>query len=214
MKIFAISDTHAAHRDIVVPEGDVFIFAGDMSVFNKNIMNYIDFNNWLGEIPCRYKIVIAGNHDVIFQRNKDKVKEIFTNCIYLQDESVVIDGFKFYGSPWQPEFGGWAFNLQRGIRLAETWKRIPEDTDVLITHGPPKQICDWNGSEEVGCEDLLKRVFEVKPKLHIFGHIHQSRGKFKYLGKTLFVNVAMNDTNKVYEIDLDEKAELIGEENG
>lgn len=104
MKIFAVADTHIKHRNITVPEGDIFIFAGDMIDFTNRFNLYVDFNDWLGTISCKYKIIVAGNHDELFQKNPAEIRAIFTNCIYLQDEEIVINGVKFYGSPWTPEY--------------------------------------------------------------------------------------------------------------
>lgn len=211
MRICAISDTHGQHRKINVPKCDVFVFAGDMSFFDSSLKQYVDFNDWLGTLPCLYKIVVAGNHDEFFEKKPLQARSVMTNCIYLQDEEVVIDGVKFYGSPHSPVFYDWAFNLPRGKRLAEKWAMIPDDTDILITHTAPHQICDWAGGINVGCEELQKRVFEVKPKLHVFGHIHESRGKIEKHGFTTFFNVVANRTNYVYEIDFDgDSVEIIG----
>ena len=108
------------------------------------------------------------------------------------NEEIIIDGIKFYGSPNTPEFMSWAFMKQRGKSIAKIWKKIPDDTDVLITHGPPKGILDLCKDGHVGCQDLLERVYEVQPKFHIFGHIHESRGQHKENGTT-FVNVTQLD---------------------
>lgn len=213
MKIISVADTHASHRDLKVPDGDIFIHAGDISYFNRSRKHYIDFNEWIGGLPHKYKLVIPGNHDKRFQYHPEEIPELTSNYIYLNDKEIVIDGIKFYGSGYTPWFYGWAFNLPRGPKLAEKWSLIPEDCDVLITHGPPFQICDSAGGIDVGCEDLLKRVFEVKPKLHLFGHVHESRGKYEQHGNTLFCNISMNDSNKPYEIELNDIAEMIGEED-
>jgi Icc-related predicted phosphoesterase len=203
LKIIAISDTHQKHGKIKVPDGDVFIFAGDMTNFNRSRQHYISFNNWLGTLPHLYKLCIAGNHDELFQKQPEVARSLMTNCIYLEDSEVVIDGIKFYGSPWQNWYYDWAFNLPKNSKeLKEKWAMIPKNTDVLITHSPPYQICD----DDLGCELLTDRVFEVRPKLHIFGHIHQNGGQYKQYGNTLFYNVSYNNkTNSCYIIDLDNK---------
>lgn len=202
MKIVAISDTHSKHRDLIVPDGDVFVHAGDISNFNRSRNHYVDFNDWIKELPHKYKLVLPGNHDERLERHPDEIPELTSNYIYMHEKEIVIDGIKFYGSSWQPVFFDWAFNLPRGEKLAEKWAKIPEDTDVLLTHCPPQQICDWTGSEEVGCDELQKRVLKIQPKLHIFGHVHESCGKYMKFGPTLFFNVSMNNTNKAYEIEL------------
>ncbi len=97
--------------------------------------------------------------------------------VHLEDEGIVIDGVHFWGSPWQPAFGGWAFNLPRGEALREKWALIPRGTDVLVTHGPPFGRGDrasMVGRE--GCMDLLARVREIAPRVHFFGHIHEDGG--------------------------------------
>jgi Icc-related predicted phosphoesterase len=95
---------------------------------------------------------------------------------------------RFWGSPWQPWFHDWAFNLPRGPKLREVWDRIPADTDVLVTHGPPRGILDRTiVGDEVGCDDLRDAVARVRPRVHVFGHIHEARGTHR-VGPTLFVN--------------------------
>lgn len=192
MIIVAISDTHQKHNRIQMPEGDIFLFAGDMSFFNNSRQHYVDFNNWLGTLPYKHKIIVAGNHDVLFQRDPNLARSLVTNCTYLQDEEIIVEGLKFYGSPWQKWYYDWAFNLpEKSKILKEKWDKIPNDTDVLITHSPPFQILDQDfKGESLGCELLQKRIFEIKPKLHVFGHIHGSGGKRTKIGKTIFANVS------------------------
>jgi Icc-related predicted phosphoesterase len=190
MKIVMTSDTHEKHRQLEVPEGDIFIHAGDFSE-NINYRSVIEFNDWLGTVPCRHRIVVAGNHDFIMEKIPD-TRKLFTNAIYLQDESIIIEGLKIYGSPWQPEFFNWAFNLPRGEALAQKWNLIPDDTDILVTHGPPMRIRDWVGRERVGDQDLLDRVKAVKPLIHVFGHIHAGAG-YSQIDGTTYVNAAACD---------------------
>ena len=113
---------------------------------------------------------------------------------YLQDSEVTIDGIKFYGSPWQPEFYNWAFNLPRGEKLAQKWAEIPDNTDVLITHGPAYGILDYAPmGGHVGCEELYKRISDIKPKIHVCGHIHNSYGQ-KTIDGIEFLNASvLND---------------------
>ncbi len=136
LKLVLLSDTHAAHRNIQIPDGDILIHAGDLLLFSKDKI-LEDFNDFLGTLPHRYKIVIAGNHDSCFQTAPEASRARLTNAIYLQDEEVTLEGIKFYGSPWQPWFGNMAFNLPRGAALRQKWELIPPDVDVLITHTPP-----------------------------------------------------------------------------
>jgi Icc-related predicted phosphoesterase len=192
MKIIAISDTHGLHGALKIPDGDVLVHAGDLTRHGA-LEDVIDFNDFLGSLPHPHKIVIAGNHDFCFEKDRKACEEALTNCIYLQDEEAIIDGVKFYGSPWQPWFYDWAFNLERGPEIRAKWDLIPEDTNVLITHGPPFGIGDLTFQKDhAGCQDLLEVVEKIKPGLHIFGHIHEGYG-ITSNGKTTFINASSCD---------------------
>ena len=192
MKLIAITDTHGLHRSLEIPNGDVLIHAGDLTR-HGTLDDVRDFNDFLGTLPHPHKIVIAGNHDFCFESNREACEEIMTSCIYLQDQEVVIDGVKFYGSPWQPWFYDWAFNLQRGPEIRAKWELIPEDTDVLITHGPPYGFGDLTTrGKNVGCTDLLETVERIKPAFHIFGHIHEGHG-INSNETTTFINASICD---------------------
>ena len=193
MRIVCLSDTHNCNEEIAVPAGDILIHAGDATI-RGTIDEIVLFNEWFSSLPHPYKIFVAGNHDWLFEIDPKLAKSLFTeSVIYLQDSLVEIEGLKIYGSPWQPWFFDWAFNLSRGEPLAEKWKLIPEDTDILITHGPPFGILDFppNGFS-VGCERLRKRVEKIRPQLHVFGHIHFSYGKLKKFGVE-FANASICD---------------------
>ena len=188
MKIVCVSDTHNLCPKI--PDGDIFVHAGDLT--GRGTTQELQATaSWIESLPHKHKIVIAGNHDFPLETNLLECREILTNCTYLHDSEVVIDGVKFYGSPWQPWFHSWAFNLQRGKQLEVVWNLIPEDTDVLITHGPPHGILDltyWD-NQNVGCEELAKRVLKVNPAVHVFGHIHEGYGELEFSGIN-FVNAS------------------------
>jgi len=197
MRLVCLSDTHNLHLEMKqsVPDGDVLIHAGDLTN-TGDLADVLSYVAWAKSLPHPHKIIIAGNHDYCFDPNgrlqkytPDAAKALCdAGWSYLEDSSVEIEGTKFYGSPWQPWFFGWAFNIRRGPALAEIWEKIPEDTDVLITHGPPMGILDQTAhGDAAGCEDLLARVEEINPLLHIFGHIHEAYGS-KRQGATLFVN--------------------------
>lgn len=196
MKIVLISDTHGLHEKMLynLPEADMIIHSGDISNVGS-IFEINQFTQWFSKLPYKYKIFIAGNHDFGFEKIR-KSNEIGISIphgvIYLQDEMVEIEGLKIYGSPWQPEFHNWAFNLPRnGDQLKSKWDSIPNDIDILITHGPPFGCLDITPrNERVGCEMLRYRVDELKPKLHVFGHIHDSYGE-KYTEDTLFINASI-----------------------
>ena len=189
-----ISDTHSKHKHCEndLPGGDILIHAGDFMNSGYHKKEVIEFLNWFSSIKgYDKKIFIAGNHDRILENDPTwsslTIKD-YNNLIYLQDEGYSIydiDGdssVKLYGSPWQPEFFNWAFNKDRGEDIKRYWDKIPTDTDVLITHGPPYGICDeayrvgFNITEHVGCKDLLDAIKRVKPKIWMGGHIHYSYG--------------------------------------
>ncbi len=199
-KIICLSDTHNCNDQIAVPDGDILIHAGDATI--RGTQHEVeDFLSWFSTLPHKYKIFVAGNHDWLYETNNHFARLLTAKfkIEYLQDSSVEIEGLKIYGSPWQPRFFDWAFNLMRGAELAEKWKMIPDDTDVLITHGPPNGILDevprkyW--IENTGCEELIKKVEELSKKnlkLHIFGHIHCGYGQTEKFG-VKFVNASNCD---------------------
>jgi len=206
-RFVCISDTHSLHNYIkTMPKGDVLIHAGDFS--NIGLPEDIDsLNTFLGSLPYQHKIVIAGNHDLTFHPESYEqtwmrfghpekydcqlVKAKLTNCTYLEDEAVEVLGFKIYGSPWQPWFYDWAFNLPRGPACQEKWSLIPNDIDILVTHGPPLghgDLCKHGG--RAGCVNLLDEIERrIKPKYHVFGHIHEGYG-ITTNGQTIFVNAS------------------------
>lgn len=197
----AFSDTEGSHRQVEVPNGDILIFAGDISRQGSS-RAIADFNAWLALLPHPEKVVIAGNHDTLFERNPGVGRLLLTGCRYLQDEAAEISGLKFWGSPHTPEFYNWAFNLPRGAKLAEKWAMIPKDTEVLVTHGPPFGVGDRTADGPVGCDDLRKRVEQLpKLKLHVFGHIHEEPGIFKRDG-VVFANVSWRPGRAVTEIEI------------
>ncbi len=194
MKIVAISDTHSFHERYKVPDGDVFIHAGDFCNWGK-IEEVIKFAMWVQSLPHRHKLILPGNHDMAVERDLSTCKAIFAErgSRLLVDEEVEIDGIKFFFSPWTPFFGNWAF-MRKDMR--HVWDRIPEGTDVLVTHGPPVGILDENSwGESIGCKYLLEAVKLIKPKYHFFGHCHEQGGKVVFMGNTTFRNVAVNDRN-------------------
>lgn len=189
IKFVCISDTHNKHGELVVPKGDILIHAGDFTRVGA-LKDVKSFNDFLGTLPHPHKIVIAGNHDFCFEKKPKEARALLSNCIYLQDESVEIEGLNIYGSPWQPTFFNWAFNLQRGEQIRKKWNLIPENTHVLITHGPPFGHGDKTlRGEPVGCMDLLRTIEKIKPKCHIFGHIHEDPG-VTFNKDTAFVNAS------------------------
>ena len=194
MKFLAISDTHGKHRLVKnLPSADVIIHAGDVSRGGAE-HSVQDFLSWFSKLDYAHKIFIAGNHDRFFEEEPSGYinKIIPENVVYLNDSGISIDGINIWGSPITPWFFNWAFNRERGKEIDKHWKRIPVNTDVLITHGPPYGILDTVPYGHVGCEELLKRVKKIKPKVHIFGHIHEAYGNAENRD-TRFINVSVLD---------------------
>ena len=195
MRIVCISDTH--EQQYTVPDGDILIHAGDLT-FNGREDKTKEALDLLNSFPHKNKLLVAGNHDWLFDRHKSLAKSYLGNVIYLENQGVTINNTTFWGSPWQPYFNDWAFNLARGEPMRKIWAQIPNKLDVLITHSPPFGILDIVPGHfekpNVGCLDMLDRVIKVKPKLHIFGHIHHSYGECKLDG-IHFINAALCNEN-------------------
>jgi len=217
MKIVAISDTHTKHEKVIIPECDVLVVAGDFTWKGK-FMEVVGFAAWLREQPAKRIIVIAGNHELTFDRYhrgydpsaRDLIaKDPFGRITYLENQSVTIDGVKFYGTPNTPWFHDWAFN---GVetdthpfssmalpQLRNIYGHIDDDTDVLICHGPAYGCADRGGlgneDERLGSTDLLRRTQQLKKlKLTICGHIHEARGFVRLAPDyKLYANVATLD---------------------
>jgi Icc-related predicted phosphoesterase len=182
-----------------VPDGDVLVHAGDFMAFGDTPREIVDFTYWLGKQRHRYKIVIAGNHDLIFELHPGAARELLGNAIYLENSATEFEGLKIWGSPVQPEFNNWAFNVARGAAIRRYWKMIPANTAVLVTHGPPFGVLDkaHPSSAHLGCEELAKAVEQIKPRLHVFGHIHGGHG-LSSGNDTLFVNASV--VNEAYRL--------------
>lgn len=213
--ITLISDTHGKHAQITndLPGGDIIICAGDISTmgYEHEIQEFLAWFSRLRNYDA--KIFIAGNHDWGFQDNVEEVKQILTsypNVIYLQDDLHLLgDDYedydkrpKIWGSPWQPVFHNWAFNLPRNS--PEMWEKmllIPSDIDILVTHGPAWGTLDtteFNRNVNLGCEMLSQRIETIKPKIHVCGHIHSGYG-YKFNGNTHFFNAAVLGERYTYQ---------------
>lgn len=194
MRWVCLSDTHNLHGQLLVPAGEVLVHAGDATL-RGSFDEIRAFLGWFAALPHPHKILVAGNHDFGFEKDPGAARQLVPPGItYLQDEGCEVEGVKVWGSPWQPWFYDWAFNLLRGPQIRAKWDLIPEGTEVLITHGPPARILDQVDRGPVGCEDLLARVQTVRPKLHVFGHIHEGAGQIVQ-GGTRFVNASICDRN-------------------
>lgn len=191
-----ISDTHNQLHKLKLPGGDILFHAGDLC--GKGSENEMDVElQKLADLKKLYTHIVfcAGNHDWYAQLHPEEMRAKATELglIYLQDKEVTINGVRVYGSPWQPEFCNWAFNLPRGAALKEKWDMIPNGIDVLLTHSPPFGICDkldeWGSAPgtHVGCEELLVAVKRIRPQFHLFGHIHCEYGTTREEG-IIFMN--------------------------
>lgn len=216
IKITCLSDTHNMHDQIQLEETDILIHCGDATGRGR-IHEHESFLNWYGKQKSKVKLLVAGNHDFNLSEEYDSpdrayISQLLTNndIILLENSTYEYESINFYGSPYTPTFGRWAFMLS-GQEMKDNWEKIPLDTNILITHGPPYKILDsiieWNErvqsyngffkNHNVGCPDLLNKVSEMKQlKLHVFGHIHESSGEtFLNDNNTLFANVASLNGN-------------------
>lgn len=197
MKILFISDTHTFQRELIhLPEADVICCSGDFCLRGE-FEEGLSFIKWFSELPYKHKVFIAGNHDICFDSThkrfeyfqkiykdykgefiEDITQKIPKGVHYLMKSEVVIDGVKFWGAPYTPWFHNWAFNLPRDSEeIREVWAQIPEDVDVLLTHGPAFKILDYTFEGLfVGCESLAEKLNSLKPPIFSFGHIHESYG--------------------------------------
>lgn len=239
MKIIVISDTHNRHKRLTsmnrLPAGDLLIHAGDLT--GQGLHNeVVDVFKWFRKIAPLYThgiVFIAGNHDRSFDpkfnssippekpdwllEELHKLKESHSNITYLENESITIEGIKIWGSPTTPWFHGdrWAFNKYRGDEIAEVWKAIPHDTDIVVTHGPVAYRKDYvpRNNEYTGCDDLRKVIEDIKPKVHIAGHIHEGYG-IDFNVDTIFINAAIctlayEPTNEPMVFDIDTKTKEV-----
>jgi Icc-related predicted phosphoesterase len=192
MRLVLLSDTHGQHDKLQIPDGDVLIHCGDYSATGTEFDLSL-FDDWLSDLPHKHKVVISGNHDLYAENMR---KDLFRNAVYLLNESVVIDGIKFWGSPFSLPFNDWAFNRSESA-LGRIWAKIPADTNVLITHSPPYGVLDTSLPDMVNCgsRSLLERVKSLPDlRLHVFGHIHECPGKLVFgVENKTFINCSCVD---------------------
>jgi predicted phosphodiesterase len=207
MKLSIISDTHELHHNVKVPEGDILIHCGDWT--NRGEAPAFDrFLTWFAGQPHKHKVFIAGNHELTLEGDSREsalnvIKEYtnkHSNLHFLENSSINIEGLNFYGTPTTPYYFGWAFNFQRGKDIAAEWKKIPDNVNVLITHGPSYGILDLveNSVANIGrdlhqgCQDLADRISNLKElKLHCCGHLHTDGGKKVEVNNIIYVNAAI-----------------------
>lgn len=227
MKIVCISDTHGRHLDTPLPDGDydAIIHAGDFCSDGSH-HDCVRFFSWFGSLPYKHKICIAGNHDLWMERaSQSEIDSIVPNTVrYLNDSGTSIDGISFWGSPVQPRFFNWAFNRDRGEDIKKHWDMVPQGTHVLITHGPAYGYCDEAprmGSitdlEHTGCQDLLEAINSIRPRAHIFGHIHCGHG-MECNESTVFLNCSIcnesyRTVNRPFVLDLNPDGSIFGAYN-
>ncbi|KAE9554350.1 hypothetical protein FO519_002460 [Halicephalobus sp. NKZ332] len=205
LRFVCISDTHERLGEILhkIPPGDVLVHCGDFTNFGEP--EYIrKFDQEMGQLPHKNKIVIAGNHELGFEDDEDltlrgikyaergtpRGYELLKNCTYLHDNSITISGIKIYGASWHP-LPGYSFSRKRGREILDCWNKVPDDVDVLLTHTPPLGHSDLFYGERWGCAELLNTIEKrVNPKFHVFGHVHEQNGCTTN-GKTVFINASI-----------------------
>lgn len=214
MKLACVSDLHGYLPDLSDIEFDILLIGGDICPVHDHSLvfqiRWLDkvFRQWLKKIE-RPVIAVSGNHDHVFEKSTPP-KLPWT---YLQDTGTEFQGLKIWGSPWQPTFHNWAFNLDEP-ELVEKWAMIPENTDILLLHGPPYGYGDFSPYDKIhtGSPGLTKVIERIKPKLVIGGHIHSARNLYFIGENTMMANVSIVNeqykmTNKPFEfiLDLDKK---------
>jgi len=195
MRICCIADMHGNLPD--VPPCDLLLLGGDLGPKRSRDVAaarfWLDttFRAWLETLPRTTAVVgVAGNHDFVFEKGHPKFDRPLP-WTYLQDSATTVDGLSIWGTPWQPTFYNWAFNLDEPV-LAAKWDLVPDGTDVLLLHGPPFGYGDPTPRGPVGSESLLRRIEALQPRLAVAGHIHSGYGVYK-IGATTFVNAAHVD---------------------
>jgi predicted phosphohydrolase len=201
LRIVAMSDTHFKHRSLTAPPGDILLHCGDLSSGHGSPKQLEDFLDWFNSQPHTHKVFILGNHDGYTESEvRTYITRFFPSLHFLLNSEITLDGLRIWGSPYTPSFSNWSWMLDRGAPIKRVWDQIPNGIDILMTHGPPYGHGDLvpahyqNFPQAAGCLELLKRVIEVKPKIHFFGHIHEGYGlSISQECPTLFVNCASCD---------------------
>jgi Icc-related predicted phosphoesterase len=204
--VVCIADTHSMHEKVQIPDGDILIHAGDITNIGS-ISDLERFAYWMRWLPHKMKVVIAGNHDFCFQSTNAglarKILEDHDIC-YLQDSGTTYRGLSIWGSPWVPKSGPWAFGVS-GAKISRYWDAIPENTDILVTHVPPRGILDRAlEGENCGCQYLRPNP---APRLHVFGHIHEAYGQITLNGNREYINASIctreyKPTNKPIVVEI------------
>ena len=183
-----VADTHRKHRAITVRECDILVHCGDFCTFEQEDRSTLeDVDAWFSEVPAKRVVCIGGNHDFLLESREFR----FEHATFLEDSGAEIDGLSIYGAPWCPGLSEFAYYATED-ELIEKWRKIPSGVDILITHTPPYEILDVpsSGGTHLGCPHLRKELKRIQPGLHVFGHVHASRGT-QIEGATRFVNAAI-----------------------
>lgn len=193
MRVVCLSDTHGDFEKVTVPDGDLLIHCGDATNVGST-RETKDFLLWFVSHPHKYKVFIAGNHDMFWDSDDDRSFKFGENMTYLQNKSLEIEGLKLYGTPVIPLLARWAFEEPPSERQ-KIFAQIPYDLDILISHVPPMGILDWNQIYEIeyGCPFMRSEVEKKKPKFHVFGHIHEQGGRRLTTEHTEFINCSVMD---------------------
>jgi Icc-related predicted phosphoesterase len=204
MRLILISDTHNQHKALTIPGCDILIHAGDFTSRGEENRT-IEFLEWFeAQKQCKNRVYVAGNHDFMCERDPAKFLNLHEKyaptCVYLEDQSIVVEGYKIHGSPISPWFMDWAFNRHRGADIQKHWDLIPGDTEILVTHGPVLGYGDklsQYGSEpgkNIGCADLLKTIDSRLKilRLVVTAHIHEGSGVYAH-GDIIVVNASVLD---------------------
>ncbi|HEV8053142.1 MAG TPA: metallophosphatase domain-containing protein [Parachlamydiaceae bacterium] len=199
LKIDCISDTHGQHSKLGLPGGNILIHAGDFSPPDTEVEDVLAFLDWFQSQKYACHILVAGNHDGFFDLIPEAMEEECRKrgIFLLNDSGAEVEKIKIWGSPVQPGPSDWPFSRNRGKDIKRHWDLIPENTEILITHGPPYQIRDEiHPGEHVGCKELYDRILQAKIKLHVFGHVHLGAG-YLYQDNCLYVNASSGFTRVI-----------------
>ncbi|MFC7335744.1 metallophosphoesterase [Haloferula chungangensis] len=183
-----VADTHRKHRELSIPECDILIHCGDFCSFRREDEKTLhDVDTWFAESPAKQVVCVGGNHDFLLQSREFQ----FSHGTLLEDSMIEINGLLIYGAPWCPDLSGFAYYATQE-ELIDRWANIPSGVDILVTHTPPFGILDTpsSGTGHLGCPHLLKELRRIQPRLHVFGHIHASRGA-QESQTTRFINAAV-----------------------
>lgn len=214
MKILACSDLHG-YLPYIEP-CDILVLGGDYAPYENHDRTFQrcwfegEFAKWLASVPAKHIVGIAGNHDFALEN------EYFANELcwhYLQDKGVKIEGIDFYGVPWVPNLQRWAFHAN-DMTLHKKYQKVPEKTDVVISHGPPFMIADLSsprfGSMHCGHNAVNKMLERVQPTVCVSGHIHESHGLYSIpYANTTVASVAIKDDNNEPAYDVTDISHLL-----